>query len=267
MGIRKQFYSIQPVAIFLVCLITHIFFIYLIFIESIFLTKIKPVSASSAYASSHRIQVNWQSDPDHVPTQAHAVSVNPIQVNSSSKIQHAVKQQKRIATPEKNITAVVPVVEKQQTNPQSIPANSTHSAKTHSIVLAESAIATSQTQQLHEHETVSTQSTAVQAPITEKTVQSVSTSESDIQAISRRVNYPSRARALGVEGRVKVQFDISENGAVRNIQIIEETPKGVFVNGLMQDMARWRYRVVYAVKNQVVHIVFRLDGRVVVENQ
>lgn len=266
MGIRKQFYSIQTVAIFLVCLATHMLFIYLIFSEYVALLKTKPVSAFSAYASSHRIQVKWQSERHHVPAQANAVSMSPIQVNSSSKIQHVVKQHKPMLTSEKNIASIVPVVEKQH-KPKPTPANNTHSAKTHSTALAESTMVTSQQHQSHESEITSTQSTAAQAPTPEQTVQSVATSESDIQAISRRVNYPSRARALGVEGHVKVQFDISESGAVRNIQIIEETPKGIFVNDLMQDMARWRYRVAYAVKNQVVHIVFRLDGRVVVENQ
>lgn len=92
------------------------------------------------------------------------------------------------------------------------------------------------------------------------------TKPSPIKAIHRRVNYPNRARALGVEGKVTAQFDVSEHGMVRNISILSETPKGVFADAVLQDMARWRYESAHEATQQKVTILFKLNGQVVVEN-
>lgn len=89
---------------------------------------------------------------------------------------------------------------------------------------------------------------------------------SSIKAINRRVNYPNRARALGVEGKVTVQFDITENGTVKNINVLSETPIGVFADAVRQDMSRWRYEASQSLMSQKVTILFKLSGQVVVEN-
>ncbi|QRN37591.1 TonB family protein [Pectobacterium carotovorum] len=89
----------------------------------------------------------------------------------------------------------------------------------------------------------------------------------NFRALHRRVNYPSRAKALGVEGKVRVKFDITGSGTVTNVQILSETPDGVFGDDVVKDMARWRYRTEAPVDNQVVSIVFKLNGHIRVDDQ
>ncbi|MFP9231152.1 TonB family protein [Pectobacterium cacticida] len=84
----------------------------------------------------------------------------------------------------------------------------------------------------------------------------------NFKALHRRVNYPARAKALGVEGSVRVKFDITGSGTVTNIRILSETPDGVFGDEVMKDMARWRYRTESPVENQVVSVVFKLSGHI-----
>lgn len=87
-----------------------------------------------------------------------------------------------------------------------------------------------------------------------------------LTALTRRVNYPSRARSLGVEGRVRVRFDVTASGTVTNIRMLSEEPAGVFAASVVKDMARWRYQAQAAMADQHVSIVFRLDGNIRLEN-
>ncbi|MCA6953088.1 TonB family protein [Pectobacterium polaris] len=89
----------------------------------------------------------------------------------------------------------------------------------------------------------------------------------NFKALHRRVNYPSRAKALGVEGKVRVKFDITGSGTVTNVQILSETPDGVFGDDVVKDMVRWRYRTEAPVDNQIVSIVFKLNGHIRVDDQ
>lgn len=89
---------------------------------------------------------------------------------------------------------------------------------------------------------------------------------SRVRVLNRRVNYPARARSMGVEGRVKVQFDISAFGTIKNIQILAEDPAGVFSGDLRRDITRWRYDITGEVKNQIVTVIYKLDGRIQVIN-
>ncbi len=83
-----------------------------------------------------------------------------------------------------------------------------------------------------------------------------------VKALTRRVNYPQRAKALGVEGRVKLRFDVTADGTVTHVRITEENPAGVFSGGLYKDIARWRYQKGAAAENQTVTIIFKLSGAV-----
>ncbi|KAA9002531.1 TonB family protein [Affinibrenneria salicis] len=87
-----------------------------------------------------------------------------------------------------------------------------------------------------------------------------------LTALNRRVNYPTRARSLGVEGRVRVRFDVTGSGTVTNIRILTEDPVGVFAASVMKDMARWRYQAQTMMADQTVSIVFKLDGHIRLEN-
>ncbi|WP_437609184.1 TonB family protein [Erwinia sp. V71] len=93
-----------------------------------------------------------------------------------------------------------------------------------------------------------------------------SSNNASFKALHRRVNYPQRAKALGVEGRVRIQFDVTASGTVTNVRILSETPRGVFAAAIQPDITRWRYQTQQAVSDQVVSIVFKLNGQVQLEN-
>lgn len=88
----------------------------------------------------------------------------------------------------------------------------------------------------------------------------------NVKALHRRVNYPQRAKSLGVEGRVRIKFDITSSGTVTNVRVLSETPVGVFASAIDKDIARWRYQTQGEVNDQVVSIVFKLNGKVALEN-
>ena len=54
--------------------------------------------------------------------------------------------------------------------------------------------------------------------------------------------YPRRARRRGIEGWVKVRFLITAKGSVRDLSILQESPKGVFHGTVMNTVPRWRFR-------------------------
>lgn len=59
-----------------------------------------------------------------------------------------------------------------------------------------------------------------------------------------RVNpkYPMDALRNGVQGWVKLAFDISEIGQVINVKIIDSEPKRVFDKAAKQALRKWKYR-------------------------
>lgn len=84
--------------------------------------------------------------------------------------------------------------------------------------------------------------------------------------LHRRVNYPTRARSMGVEGQVRVKYDVTASGTITGIQILAENPPGVFSVDLRRDISRWRYDTTGELKNQVVTVIFKIDGRIQVIN-
>lgn len=89
-----------------------------------------------------------------------------------------------------------------------------------------------------------------------------STNMSAAKALARKVTYPRRAQAMRIEGSVKLKFDVTENGRVDNIRVVSETPSGIFASSVKKDMARWRYQQGKGAINQVITIVFELNGAV-----
>ncbi|TLV23959.1 TonB family protein [Klebsiella indica] len=88
------------------------------------------------------------------------------------------------------------------------------------------------------------------------------TRNSAFHILNRRVNYPTRARSMGIEGRVKVQYDVSSSGTIKNIRILAEDPPDVFSGNLRRDMLRWRYDTTGELKDQIVTVIFKIDGRI-----
>jgi protein TonB len=54
--------------------------------------------------------------------------------------------------------------------------------------------------------------------------------------------YPMRAAQDGVEGYVRMRFDVDPDGHVKNISVIDAKPRGVFETAATRTMAKWRYR-------------------------
>ncbi|MDI6795486.1 MAG: energy transducer TonB [Desulfatibacillaceae bacterium] len=53
--------------------------------------------------------------------------------------------------------------------------------------------------------------------------------------------YPFRARRLGIEGWVRVEFVVDENGAVQNPVVLEASPEGIFEDAVLQSVKLWRF--------------------------
>lgn len=72
-----------------------------------------------------------------------------------------------------------------------------------------------------------------------------STSELDqpLQALVRLpASYPMRARRLGIEGWVKVEFIVTREGRVRDIKVVAAEPKGVFESSVTRSVSQYRFK-------------------------
>ena len=54
--------------------------------------------------------------------------------------------------------------------------------------------------------------------------------------------YPEAAKAQGIEGWVRLRYDITIDGRVENLKVLESSPFGVFDAAAMAAVAQWRYR-------------------------
>ncbi|WP_226100331.1 TonB family protein [Dickeya oryzae] len=92
-------------------------------------------------------------------------------------------------------------------------------------------------------------------------------SQNDVlKALQRRVSYPVRARSMGVEGQVRLRFDVTSSGTVTNIRVLSENPDGMFSSDVIKDMARWRYQAGSPAIDQTVSVIFRLSGHIELQN-
>ncbi|MEA9444230.1 TonB family protein [Candidatus Fukatsuia symbiotica] len=80
------------------------------------------------------------------------------------------------------------------------------------------------------------------------------------KALSRaKPVYPARAWAAGIEGEVKVRYDVDENGLVINVKVLQATPRNIFEREVKKVMKKWRYESI-AFKGYVMVIKFKING-------
>jgi protein TonB len=54
--------------------------------------------------------------------------------------------------------------------------------------------------------------------------------------------YPASARQNRVEGWVELMFTITETGTVRDVEVVDSEPQGVFDSAATQAVSSWRYQ-------------------------
>lgn len=77
--------------------------------------------------------------------------------------------------------------------------------------------------------------------------------------------YPARARALRIEGRVRVKFDVMPDGRIDNAEILSAQPSNMFEREVKTAMRKWRYEPGKPGNGITVNIIFRMDGSATME--
>jgi protein TonB len=75
------------------------------------------------------------------------------------------------------------------------------------------------------------------------TVMTIGPSDQDARPVVRvNPKYPMSALRNGIQGWVKLAFDISEIGEVINVKVLDSKPKRVFDKAAKQALRKWKYR-------------------------
>lgn len=81
------------------------------------------------------------------------------------------------------------------------------------------------------------------------------------RAVSRgEPQYPARAYALRIEGKVRVKFDVTADGRVDNVEILSAQPSNMFEREVKTAMRKWRYEPGKPGNGLIMNFVFNMKG-------
>jgi len=67
--------------------------------------------------------------------------------------------------------------------------------------------------------------------------------DKDFMPLSRQPpQYPYKAARRGIEGWVRVRFQVTETGTVEDVQVLDADPPGVFEQAATKAVYRWRFK-------------------------
>jgi TonB family protein len=70
--------------------------------------------------------------------------------------------------------------------------------------------------------------------------------------------YPTLAESAGIEGSVRLRFDVREDGGVTNVRVIESTPPLLFDSVALYAVSGWEYQPGQAAESQQITLRFDL---------
>lgn len=54
-------------------------------------------------------------------------------------------------------------------------------------------------------------------------------------------SFPRAAERRGIEGHVVVRYNVSPEGVVADVEVVESSPSGIFDRSVMRALEQWRY--------------------------
>ncbi|MGR8931204.1 MAG: TonB family protein, partial [Gammaproteobacteria bacterium] len=81
-----------------------------------------------------------------------------------------------------------------------------------------------------------------------------------LSAVSRVMPvYPWRAKAMGIEGWVKIELIVDTEGGVKQVTVIEDQPENMFAEAAVRAIKQWRFKPAYvdgqAVEQRAVQVM------------
>ena len=86
--------------------------------------------------------------------------------------------------------------------------------------------------------------------------------ESNMEAIPIEIvqpRYPREAALNGVEGSVKIKFDLNTLGTPKNIRVLKSEPEGVFDEDALKAIAQWKFKTAGGQQDMVYTMEFKME--------